>query len=85
MSSAAGEVAHESRRTISAGQKARSRDGELEIFPEKGDDIAAVALQTADEFAATVRVREDWVNWFAFAPSWGSLDSSERDFSSRIF
>jgi hypothetical protein len=47
MSSADGEVAHESKRTISAGQKARSRDGELEIFPEKEDDIAAVALQTA--------------------------------------
>jgi hypothetical protein len=47
MSSAAGAVAHESKRTTSAGQKARSRDGELEVFPKKGDDIAAVALQAA--------------------------------------
>jgi len=85
MSSTAGEVEHESRRTISAGQKNCSRDRELEIFPEKGGDIAALALQAADKFAATVRVREDWVNWFAFAPSWGKVDSSERDFSSRIF
>ena len=47
MSSAAGEVAHESKRTINAGQKARRRVGEMEFFPEKGDDIAAVALQAA--------------------------------------
>jgi hypothetical protein len=85
MSSAAGKVAHESRRTISASQKARRRDGELEIFPEKGDDIAAVALQAVDEFAAKLRVRADWVNWFAFARSRANLDSSEPDFSSRIF
>jgi hypothetical protein len=46
MSSAAGEVAHESKRTINAGQKARSRAGEMEFFPEKGDDIAAVAASS---------------------------------------
>jgi hypothetical protein len=44
MSSTAGEFAHESRRPISAGQKIRGRDRELEIFLEKGDDISAMAL-----------------------------------------
>ena len=41
MSSAAGEVAHESRRTISAGKKNPDRNRQFKIFPEKSDDIAA--------------------------------------------
>jgi len=41
MSSAAGEVAHESRRTISAGKKNADRNRQFKIFPEKSDDIAA--------------------------------------------